>query len=137
MQTVHVVSIPVISKLTNTILCDTSLTATIQVTIEGADSPPNRNPTDSMDKVDVAVVDKSGTTKVETVEMKNLEDDDEMDPLLGDGSSGEMSPGSSTQGSPYRITPASHSREVHMSTNHEELVQCMEGRNEVSYETTL
>ena len=107
------------------------------MTIEGADSPPIRDTTNNMDKVDVAVVDKSGTTKVETVEMKSLEDDDEMDPLLGDVSSGEMSPGSSTQGSPYKITPASHSREVHMSTNHDGLVQSSEGRNEVSYETTL
>ncbi|XP_072032665.1 hyccin-like isoform X2 [Amphiura filiformis] len=107
--------------------------AMIQVTVEGADSPATKEPVTGLDSVDVAVVDKSGTTKVETVEMNRLEDEEE---TAGGDSVKEVSSGSSGPGSPYRISPASHSREVHVSTNHER-VQINEARNEISYETTL
>ncbi len=118
----------------------------IQVTVEGAESSGNKEPAvkrgvDSedtpkgIDVVDVAVVDKSGKTTVETVELNRLQDDEEA-ALLGDYEEGSQS--SSGLGSPYKITPASHSREVHMSTSHEGLQRDGEVRNDqISYESTL
>ena len=108
----------------NCLFCTANIQANIQVTIEGADTAPptNDQPTSSdiTDSVDVAVIDKSGKTNVQTVEMKHV------------GANGEHKGGKLTpeKGSPVSISPASHTKEIHMSTNHEM-------RNEWSYETTL